>query len=262
MLNAHPDVVSVGEVKQLRRYGCSTRARGRRAGCTCGAQSLGACPFWRLVSAISESRTGQSLKELNVEEYADVTSFDRDNVLLFSAISQATNKQYIVDSSKHVVRLELLIANKELDVFPIFLIRKPEGQIWSCLRKNRKYTKLGKSKAGLLRLAKRYVETNRRIYTLVRHLPHAVVRYEELALNPEKALRTLMESLGLAFHPSQLQWAIQERHNVGGNNMRFGKSSELTLDDHWRKKLSLAQRLAINTGTLPGRFPFVKIGLS
>ena len=71
-----------------------------------------------------------------------------------------------------------------------------------------------------------------------------------------------MERLGLRFNPSQLQWGIQERHNVGGNNMRFGKSSELTLDDHWRKKLSLAQRLAINAGTLPGRFPFVKLGLS
>ena len=127
-------------------------------------------------------------------------------------------------------------------MFPIFLIRGPEGQIWSCLRKNRKYAKLGKSTAGLLRLIKRYVGTNRRIHKLVRHRPHAVVRYEELALNPEKALRALMERLGLTFHPSQLQWAIQERHNVGGNNMRFGKSSELTLDDHWRKKLSLGAK--------------------
>ena len=262
MLNAHPDVVSVGEVKQLRRYGRSTRARGRRAGCTCGAQSLGASPVWSSVSAISESRTGRSLNELNVEDYADVTSFDRDNVLLFNAISETTNKRYIVDSSKHVLRLELLIRNQELDVFPIFLIREPEGQIWSCLRKNRKYAKLGKSAAGLLGLTKRYVGTNRRIHKLVRHLPHAVVRYEELALNPEKALRALMERLGLSFNPSQLQWAIQERHNVGGNNMRFGKSSELTLDDHWRKKLSLGQRLAISAGTLPGRFPFVKLGLS
>lgn len=258
MLNAHPDVVSVGEVKQLRRYGRSVRARGRRAGCTCGAQSLGACPFWSLVSAISEARTGQSLNELNVEDYSDVASFDRDNVLLFSAISEAANKRHIVDSSKHVERLELLISNQELDVFPIFLIREPQGQIWSCLRKNRKYEKLGKSTAGLVRLTKRYVETNRRIHKLVGHLPHAVVRYEELALNPETALRALMEKLGLTFNPSQLQWASQERHNVGGNNMRFGKSSELMLDDHWRKKLSLAQRLAIKAGTLPGRFPFVK----
>ena len=154
MLNAHPEVVSVGEVKQLSRYARSTRARGRRARCTCGAHSLGACPFWSLVGAISESRTGQSLNELNVEDYADVTSFDRDNVLLFSAIAEATNKRYIVNSSKNIVRLELLIANQELDVFPIFLIRGPEGQICSSLRKNRKYTKLGKSSASLLQTNK------------------------------------------------------------------------------------------------------------
>ena len=35
-------------------------------------------------------------------------------------------------------------------MFPIFLIRGPEGQICSSLRKNRKYTKLGKSSASLL----------------------------------------------------------------------------------------------------------------
>ena len=88
------------------------------------------------------------------------------------------------------------------------------------------------------------------------------MRYEDLAVNPEGTLRFLMERLGLTFHPSQLQWANQERHNVGGNNMRFGNSSELKLDEHWRKSLSLAQRLAIGAGTLPGRFPFVKLRLS
>ena len=94
---------------------------------------------------------GGALTSLNVENYADVTSFDRDNVLLFNAISEITNKRYIVDSSKHVLRLELLIRNQELDVFPIFLIREPEGQIWSCLRKNRKYAKLGKEHGRLVR---------------------------------------------------------------------------------------------------------------
>jgi hypothetical protein len=258
MLNAHPEVVSVGEVKQLRRYARSTRARGRRARCTCGAHSLGACQFWSLVGAISESHTGQSLNELNVEDYADITSFNRDSVLLFSAIAAATNKRYIVDSSKNIVRLEHLIANQELDVFPILLIRGPEGQICSSLRKN---TKLGKSPASLFQLITRYVGTNRRIHKHIKHYHHAVVRYEELTLKPEKTLSRLMERLGLTFHPLQLQWATQERHNVGGNNMRFGQSSELRLDEHWRKKLTLAQRLAIDVGTLPGRYPFVKLGL-
>jgi len=264
MLNAHPQVVSVGELKQLSRYARSARAQGRRARCTCGAQNLGACPFWGLVGAIAESRTGQSLSDLNVADYANVTSFDRDNALLFDSIAAASDKGHIVDSSKHIVRLELLIANPELDIFPIFLIREPGGQISSSLRKNTKYAKLelGKSPAGLLRLITRYVGTNRRIHKLIKHRPHAVVRYEELALNPERALSPVMQQLGLTFHPLQLQWATQERHNIGGNNMRFGDSSELRLDEHWRKKLTLVQKLAIDAGTLPGRYPFVKLGLS
>ena len=188
-------------------------------------------------------------------------TFDRDNALLFGAIAAATGKAHIVNSSKHINRLELLTKNPELDVFPIFLIRGPEGQICSSLRKNRKYTKLGKSSASLLTLIKRYVGTNRQIHKLIRHHHHAVVRYENLVLNPEETLTSLMKKLGLTFHPLQLQWAIQERHNVGGNNMRFGQSSKLRLDEHWRKKLTLAQRVAIDAGTLPGRYPFLKFGL-
>jgi hypothetical protein len=261
MLNAHPEVVSVGEVKQLGRYAGSARARGRRAQCTCGAHSLGQCSFWSLVGEIVGSRTGRSLTDLNVEDYANVTTFNRDNALLFDAIAEATDKAHIVDSSKHTIRLELLITNPELDVFPIFLIRGPEGQICSSLRKNRKYTKLGKSSGSLLTLIKRYVGTNRQIHKLIKHHHHAVVRYEELVINPEKTLTSLMEKLGLTFHPLQLQWAIQERHNVGGNNMRFGQSSKLRLDEHWRKKLTFAQRVAIDAGTLPGRYPILKLGL-
>ncbi len=146
-------------------------------------------------------------------------------------------------------------------MFPVFLIRDPKGQICSSLRKNDINTWLGKSTYGLLRLIKNYVGTNRKIYGLVKNRPHAVIRYEELAANPERALAPLMRDLGLSFHPGQLQWAAKERHNISGNRMRFGASSEVRLDEHWREELTLPQRLAIDAGTFAGRYPFVKLGL-
>jgi Sulfotransferase family len=261
MLNAHPGIASVGELKQLDHYARLRGGRGRRRRCTCGAPSLDDCPFWAKVNATMKAHAGLGLGDIDVENYADPAKFNRDNAALFDAISAAVDSRYIVDSSKRVDRLELLMANQALAVFPIFLIRDPKGQICSSLRKNRKHQKHGKDPQGLVRRIGDYIWTNRRIYNLVKDRPHAVVLYETLARDPEKALRPLMQQLGLAFHPLQLHWAEQERHNISGNRMRFAVSSRVELDTNWREKLTLLQKFTIDVGTLPGRYPFVKFGL-
>lgn len=261
MLNAHPEVASVGELKQLTRYARFQRDRGRTPRCSCGAPSLGKCPFWTKVDACTKDHGGRHLGELNVEDYANTETFQRDNALLFRAICEVTGKDVIVDSSKQIERLALLLDNPDLDVFPIFLVRDPKGQICSSLRKNGKQHKLGKGRNSLFRLIGNYSWTNRRIYGVLRHRPHAVVHYEQLAKDPERTLSALMPTFGLAFDPRQLKWVEQERHNISGNRMRFAASSRIRLDERWRKSLSFTQRLVIMAGTLPGRYPFVKLSL-
>ena len=255
MLNAHPDIVSAGELKQLGRYARSARKLGRKPRCTCGALSIAECPFWAKVDAIAKAQLGRGLGELNTENYADLSGFKRDNAILFGAISVAINKRYVVDSSKHIERLELLLTNHELDVYPIFLLRDPKGQICSALRKK---AKPEENAYGFFRLIGSYVATNRRIHKLIQHAPHAVVHYEALAADPQGTLTKLMPQLGLAFHPSQLNWATVERHNIGGNRMRFYFDQRAKLDERWRRELTPVQKLIIEASTLPGRYPFVK----
>ena len=247
MLNAHPDVTSVGELKQLGRF-ARLEKPNRRLRCTCGADSLLTCEFWTKVSALTKEATGRTIGELNVEDYEDKAQFDEDNVALFEAIAAVSGKHYVVDSSKQVTRLALLLENPALDVYPIFLIRDPKGQICSSQ----------KTASSLLRLIGNYVRTNREIYDLVKHRPHSLVRYEELVGSPEQVLGALMRELGLSFDPRQLDWASQVRHNVGGNGMRRTSSSELKLDDKWRGEFTLLQKLAIDAGTLFGRYPFAR----
>ena len=247
MLNAHPDVTSVGELKQLGRF-ARLEKPNRRLRCTCGADSLLTCEFWTKVSALTKAATGRTIGELNVEDYEDKAQFDEDNVALFEAIAAVSGKHYVVDSSKQVTRLALLLENPGLDVYPIFLIRDPKGQICSSQ----------KTASSLLRLIGNYVRTNREIYDLVKHRPHSLVRYEELVGSPEQVLGALMRELGLSFDPRQLDWASQVRHNVGGNGMRRTSSSELKLDDKWRGEFTLLQKLAIDAGTLFGRYPFAR----
>jgi len=263
MLNAHPDIISVGEVKQLGRFARFEKRRapqgpGRkrverfRAGhpCTCGAETLWSCPVWVKVSKLTEVSCGHKIDQLNVENYKDVDGFHRDNLAMFKAVAKVSGKNYILDSSKHRDRLSLLLANPDLDVFPIFLLRNPKGQICSSLRKN-----LG----DLSKLIYRYVLTNREIHDIVKPVPHAVVHYERLVRHPERTLSALMHQIGLEFDPQQLDWASQVRHNVGGNQMRWSEESRLSLDETWREELTFTQNFAIDTGTRAGRYPFLRM---
>ncbi len=250
MLNAHPEVMSVGELKQLGRFARLEKI-GRRRRCTCGAATVHDCEFWSRVGALTEVATGQSLPDLNVEDYGDEASFNRDSVILLRAIAEASGKEYIVDSSKNTPRLLLLLRNPDINVFPVFLLRNPKGQI--CSAKKRP--------VPLATLIGSYIRTNREIYNAVKDRPHAVVRYEQLVQRPEETLTSLMQGLGLAFDPRQLQWATPVRHNVGGNGMRRRASGELKLDERWRDQLSLVEKVAIDIGTVPGRYPFLKLGL-
>jgi hypothetical protein len=121
MLNAHPDVVSVGELKQLGRFARSEKPRPQ-LNCTCGAESLMSCDFWGGVSAVTKATVGRTIRELNVDDYDDVDTFQGDNVALFKAIAAVAGKRIIVDSSKQVARFARLLEIHQLEVFPIFLL--------------------------------------------------------------------------------------------------------------------------------------------
>ena len=249
MLNAHPDLVSVGELKQLGRFARFSKPKQPR--CTCGKLTLWDCDFWKSVNDVIKRISGKTIADMNVEDYEEFDSFEKDNIVLFKAIAEASGKNFIVDSSKSRSRLQLLLSNPEIDVLPILLIRNPKGQICSMLQKS-KYKHL-----GIATLMHSYVETNRRVYRLIKNRPHHILRYEDLVTRPEQTLGALMQTIGLSFHEDQLNWAVRERHNVGGNGMRRGSTSELIIDDKWRHKLTHLQRLTIDLGTIFGRHPTV-----
>ncbi len=249
MLNAHPELVSVGELKQLSRFARFNKPKQPR--CTCGTPSLWDCDFWKSVNDVTNRISGKTIADINVENYEEFIGFQKDNVVLFKAIAEASGKQYIVDSSKSSVRLQLLLSNPDLDVFPILLIRNPKGQICSMLQK-KKYKRV-----SLGKLMHSYIETNRRVYRLIKNRPYYLLRYEDLVTRPEQTLNSLMQTIGLSFEQAQLNWAAQERHNVGGNGMRRASTSELILNDNWRYQLTFLQKLSIDLGTIFGRYPTV-----
>jgi len=64
------------------------------------------------------------------------------------------------------------------------------------------------------------------------------VRYAVLTTNPESELKRISDFLGIDFCPQMLEFAALDQHIANGNRMRFGQSSEIKLDERWRKELS------------------------
>jgi hypothetical protein len=244
MLNAHPAIFAGGEVLKLKRqFEVKNKRREIYAPCACGAPSLWQCPFWSRVDERTRATSGKSLVDLDMQDYSDVDASGAPNAIAFRAMAEASGKPFVVDSSKLPKRLSYLMRLKDLDVYPVHLIREPKGQIHSVRRKH----------GGLVKHIFRYELIHAQISRMLRSVPHSVVRYEDLVRDPKTALESVLGPLGLDFDPRQLDWADAEKHEVAGNHMRFDASSVLVLDTAWRDGLSAAQKLAIDTGTLLSR---------
>lgn len=227
LLSSHPEVVSVGELKMLRR--------GPGIRCTCGADSILCCPFWIQVGEGLARRGAAGLCETDVLGMA-MDRFVRDNQALFASVSEVSGRRWIVDSSKSPKRLESLLASDAFEVLPLHLVREPAGVVYSHFRKGRSWT----------RAAWHYRRTNERIVAALAGREHLTVRYEDLAVDTVGVLRRIVRRMGLEVDPSQLEWAGRPRHNLGGNRMRMSESSRIAIDLEWRRGLGIVRRAAVH----------------
>ena len=234
MLNGHPAIFAAGELIDLNRV---TRGSSQPP-CPCGAPSLSECEFWSRVDDWTQQEDGMSLSDLDVLNERRLDERSAPNAILFRAISKVSGKNFIVDSSKRPGRLAYLMQLKGLDVFPIHLIRKPRGQVWSLSKKN----------GGFLQHICDYVRIHERIHRIVRHAPHSVIQYEDLVYDPKGTLGSILEPLGLQFHQAQLSWAEQRQHTIAGNKLRW-QPNDLVLDERWRESLTPTQQFIIGLGT-------------
>ena len=228
LVSSHSDVQSVGEAKMFQLEPTKR--------CTCGAPSWSTCEFWSAVDETMRGRGGPGLDGIAIDS-EDADTFAHHNRLFFEAVSSVSGKSVVLDSSKDLSRMKRLLAS-DLPTSVIHLVRHPCGVVYSNVRKG---SRLGRE-------CRMYVREH--LGTAHRLLGKAPirVRYEALASRPAEELERIMEGLGLAFEPEQLTgWKQRERHNFGGNRMRFDSSEEIRLDEAWRNELS-ARLVALDEG--------------
>lgn len=233
LLSSHSEAVTVGECRFSPKLSAST--------CACG-KPVTECAFWREVDKHLATQ-GLTLAGIDVW-YSEPSTFLRHNEAFYRALAEVSNKRVIVDSSKNPQRMRALMQSRSLVVKPIHLVRRPHGVVFSYARKGR-HTWLKQT----LIYTKRVLQTRGILW----NRDHRVVHYEDLAANPTQTIANLTTWLGLPFEPAQMSWVGKERHDCGGNRMRFSKDSTIRVDHAWESGLTSLQKLAISALTLPAR---------
>ena len=241
LVSGHSQVVSAGELKML------TNPDPTRRLCSCHRLAPDQCPFWSQVQQHVIEAVGRPLDQLVLGDDGDDATFLRHNQALFTAIAAVSGSGLIVDSSKSLPRLSrLLDANAQgadFVLYPVHLHRGPFGSMNSA-----------RKRGDQLRSAA-YNYT--RLFFLTRERLHGVqalrVYYERLAAQPREEMARVMDWLGLPLEEGQFQWRDGIRRDIHGNDMRFGHSDQIRLDQSWRRQLSFSQKMGVLVWTLPVR---------
>ena len=241
LVSGHSQVVSAGELKML------SNPEPQRRLCSCHRQVPSTCPFWGAVEQRVKERVGCSLDQLLLMDGGDDVTFLRHNEALFLAIAEESGSSLIVDSSKSLPRLSRLLTveaqGAEFALHPVHLHRGPFGTTNSARKRGE----------ALRQAAYNYT----RLFFLTRERLRGVhalrVYYERLAAAPRAEMARVMGWLNLPLVEGQFQWRDGVRRDIHGNEMRFGSSDQIRLDQSWRQQLTWSQKLGVLIWTLPVR---------
>ncbi|MCA9255559.1 MAG: sulfotransferase [Phycisphaerales bacterium] len=258
LLNTHPDIATVGELK----WGTIDTSSYR---CSCGERLID-CAFWLSIKA----RVNQ--KGLPFDFERPPTDFRLHNKSIGDRVMRARNRgplfegfrgaamsvlprcgkrmktaravnkaameailflqkgRILLDASKDPVRLMHLINTGDYNVRVLHLIRDARGVINSTMKKKGLDAEAA---------ARDWSRTHQQIDRLAARLPEGVyrqVRYEDLCRGTAVECESIFAFLGL--EPSKATLAMDETpHHILGNAMRLGAIDAIKLDETWRHEM-------------------------
>ncbi len=166
----------------------------------------------------------------NILFYLD--EVNRHSFLLYNVIRETLAKQIIIDSSKTYLRAVNLYMADPASTRLILLTRDGRGVLYSNLKK--KFPAVTSVKQW-----KNYYSRTIRLLNQYVAGKHCIrLRYEDLAGDPEGALKLICDFLNIKYERRMLAFASTHHHILGGNDLRFSKSSEIRPDFKWKVGLS------------------------
>jgi hypothetical protein len=250
--------------------------------CGCGLR-FNECPFWKEVAAACRVPADTAER---VRIAARASALDRMRNLplllatkpsspifprgdhvnrllsLYRAISDVTQSDSLVESSKQASYAALLTSVPGLRVHVIHLVRESRAVAYSWLRTMQR---LDGGREGELmpivspeRSAIRWMYHNLGVELLRRRAAsHTLVRYEDLVARPEPTLRTILRrtktpvSDSIEFLDSAVA-KLRVDHTVSGNPARIQSGpARLAVDDEWRWAMRPGDARIVSLLTLP-----------
>ena len=250
LLNQHERIFAAGELQYLDVYWGPTARR-----CSCGEHAL-RCPVWSevfwkfqegnvlrpLFSRLSAERPAEWRRAFSSRNGSAFTKlFVKQNLDLFRVIAEVSGAEVILDSSKNVWRLLPLWRAVPERIYVLHLLRSPEGQIGSRIRRSRR--SFWRAALG------EYLRVNLNIrWLFAGHARYRKVRHEDLVARPEETLRGIAEWLGIDYQDPFTR-PLADCHDIGGNPWTKRDSRDLRPDparvDHVHP-FSEPQRLALS----------------
>lgn len=273
LLGAQPGIWTAGEVQMLP----FELARGKSP-CGCG-ERVAECDFWTEVAARcpqalasgeigrfrDENGYGKALRwaeiralrtpvrEVGPDRSAEYFHHGRANRELLDTVRAVAEERtgkplsWLVDASKDVYRLSWLIRSGLFDIRVIHVLKDPRAFVYS---KIRRLPRLGGWRYAP-RMTLRWVVENRllaRVYRTELPLEHALLlRYEDLAGQPERTMRMVLPWLGLVDAEPKMDFR-SGNHALSGNAMRAAVGG-IMLDDQWRSAMPALMRGAVGLAT-------------
>jgi len=221
IVGGQPRFVGLGEVKQVLQGDRLQRDRLQTEVCTCG-RTMPECEFW-----------GRALERLRSDGGEGYIERYRTLLEVFDKVFGA--EVVPVDSSKSMPYLRMLAGMPDLDVKVLYIIR--DVRSWSIsqldtIKRAEKHSKPFQNNAYYF-FWKWFIRNRRYLgFTAEQNLHIHQVGYEELALQPEKTLRSVCRFLGVEFDPAMLNIRKTGSHSVLGSRMRTQKEKMRIRYDH------------------------------
>lgn len=284
LLSAHPDVVYVGELRDL-----WVRGVQEDRPCGCG-ETFHGCAFWTAVGeeayggwGTQDARAMIALQHLVDRPWTPAALAagglrgPRGEALdayvgmlqrVLRAIVVVTDGRTVVDSSK-IASYALLLAEADvMDLHVAHLVRDSRGVVHSwrkAVSRSDDAPRDGEQPSYMPRYSPvtavaRYDLYNAQADRLAERFPYLRLRYEDVVVDPRGAVERLTAHAGLPAwdldhvqgEGDDLRADLGPSHSVVGNPMRMRTGAvPLRRDDAWRDGLDAATRRAVTVATLP-----------
>lgn len=271
LLGAHRGLLAVGELRYVWE-----RSLLENQSCGCGVP-FRSCPFWaevmtkafgglqaaealdvprlanevdrlRFTLPLASSRLRSSSFDQNLAEFGDILRS------LYDAVLSVAGGDVVVDSSKDPSYAYVLCALDQFDVTLVHLVRDSRAVAHSWTREkvrpeiHWKVEHMRRRKPAQSAVA--WVRINALIDALAhRHDSATRLRYEDLVLDPDRAVATVMALLDSS--PALVE-GEPFNHSVSGNPIRFERAARVIRGDFaWQSEMSERDRRVVTAISYP-----------